>query len=304
MIRDIFAENLGLKLFSLVLGLVIFLAVRNEQEVTTSVAVRLMLREPDGLINTGEVPSEVTVRVAGPSGRVRALDPTALGPVVLDLSTFERGVSLVRIREEQLGVPPDLKVVAISPSAVSLKLEAKERRRLPLKVALQGSVAPGYVIDKVEVKPTEVEVEGPQRELREVRAARTIPVDLAGAVDQLVVTTGIEPPGPHCRLGGTEKPEVRITIVPERIEKTVRVPIQGLGGGAFFAQARLRGPKLVLDALDENRLRASAGEPSKVDARLPLPVKIENLPEGVELLEPHPTVVLPAPASPPRSRRR
>src|SRR5690606_40588858 len=55
--RRAFTSEWGLKLFSLALGLAIFFAVRTDQEVTTTVGLRLLLREPAGLINTHEVPA-------------------------------------------------------------------------------------------------------------------------------------------------------------------------------------------------------------------------------------------------------
>jgi len=120
-------KNLGLKIFSLVLGTVIFLAVQNEQEATTTVAVRLVVHEPEDLVNTVSLPEEVRVRVGGTAGRLRTLDSAHIGPVDIDLTGLGSGESSLRIREEQLGLPPDVKVLAISPSVISLKLEPRAR---------------------------------------------------------------------------------------------------------------------------------------------------------------------------------
>jgi len=303
-LRGLVARNLGLKLFSVVLGLVIFLAVRNEQEMTATVSVRLLLKEPDALVNTADVPPDVMVRIAGTSGRLRSLDLDAIKPVELDLTTFEKGMSLVRIREEQLGLPADLKVLAISPSAVTLKLEARERKKLPIRATVQGTLAPGHLVDSVSVEPKEVVVEGPQRELRELRVIPTAPIDLDGAAEDVVATVPLDLPAPHSRLQRDVRPKVTVHVVPERIERTVRVAVDGGGPGASHASARLRGPKSILDALDESSLRGRPEASPKLDPRTPRPVRIEGLPEGVELLEPLPTVVLPAPARPPPDPRR
>lgn len=301
-LRVLFARNLGLKLFSVVLGLVIFLAVRNEQEMTATVSVRLLLKEPEALVNTADVPPDVMVRIAGTSGRLRSLDLDAIKPVELDLTTFEKGMSLVRIREEQLGLPSDLKVLAISPSAVSLKLEARERKRVPIRATVHGTPAPGHLIDSVTVEPKEVVVEGPQRELRELRVIPTAPIELDGAAEDVIATAPLDLPAPHSRLQGDLRPKVTVHVVQERIERTVRVAIDG--GGVHHANARLRGPKSILDALDEASLRGRPEASPKLDPRTPRPVRIEGLPEGVELLEPLPTVVLPTPARPPPHHRR
>ncbi|HWV37770.1 MAG TPA: CdaR family protein [Vulgatibacter sp.] len=302
-LRSLVSRNLGLKLFSLVLGLVIFLAVRNEQEMTATVSARLLLKEPDHLVNTADVPPEVMVRIAGTSGRLRSLDLEAIEPIEIDLTSFEKGMSLVRIREEQLGLPSNLKVLAISPSALTVKLEARDRKRVPIRAAVQGRPAPGHLLDSITVEPKDVVVEGPQRELRELRVIHTAPVEIEGAEEDVVATVALDLPSPHTRLQGEVRPKVTVRVAAERIERTVRVPVDGGGAGVFHASARLRGPRSILDSLDEASLRGLPEASPKLDPRTPRPVRIEGLPEGVEVLEPRPTVVLPAPGRPPGPRR-
>ncbi len=298
-LRGLLSENLGLKLFSLVLGMVIFLAVRSEKEVTTTVAMRLLLQEPDGLINTFDLPPEVMVRVTGTSARIRALGPDSLAPIEIDVTSLGEGLSLLRIREDQLGLPPDLKVLAISPSAVNLRLEPRLRKTLPVQVPLLGRTATGYSVDSVRVEPSEVEVEGPRRELRNLRAIHTAPIDLGTTDEDLRATVGLEAPGPRSHAVEARKAEVQIHVVEERVERTVRVAVEGGGEGGWHASARLRGPKLVMEALDASRLRGRTERAAEAGSRGPLPVRIENLPEGVELVEPLPTLMVPTPARPP-----
>lgn len=301
--KQLFTNDLSLKLFSLALGLVIFLAVRTEQQVTTTVGLRLVLREPAGLINTADTPPEITVRLAGASGAIRALAPSQLGPIALDLSSFDRGTSTVRIREEQLALPPDLEVVSISPSAINVRLETKERRRMPVKVILQGTPADAYVVDKAQVEPTEVLVEGPRREIKDVKFVRTAPVDVTGAKEPVTASVVFELPGPHVRIsGGSNRAEVEVNVVPERTERMVNVRVDGVPGArtAVPVRARLRGPRPVIDALDEASISAEAVVEGDPRSRKPFAVRIGNLPDGVELVDPLPTV--PRPAPPPRRR--
>jgi YbbR domain-containing protein len=302
-VKQFFTSDWSLKLFSLALGLVIFFAVRTEQQVTTTVALRLVLREPTGLINTSDTPPEITVRLAGASGAIRSLAPQQLGPITLDLTSFERGTSTVRIREEQLALPPDLEIVSISPSAINVRLEAKERRRLPVKVIVQGSPADGHVVEKTSVEPTDVLVEGPRKEIKDVRFVRTAPVDVTGADAPVTASVVFELPGPHARInGGASRAEVQVGIVPERSERTVSLRVGGVPGArnAVAVRAKLRGPKPVIEALDESSLAAEAVVDGDARSRKPFAVRIANLPDGVEILEPLPTV--PRPAPPPRKR--
>src|SRR5690606_23631851 len=195
--RRAFTSEWGLKLFSLALGLAIFFAVRTDQEVTTTVGLRLLLREPAGLINTHEVPAEITVRLSGSAGAIRALAPERFAPVVLDLQSLEKGTTTLRIRDEHLGLPPELGIVSISPSTVTVRLETRTKKRVPVKPELRGAPADGFVVERATVDPGEVQVEGPQREVDEIRLVRTAPVDVAGATEDFTASVAYAVPGSH-----------------------------------------------------------------------------------------------------------
>lgn len=297
MSREFFTENWSLKLFSLVLGLVIFFAVRTEQDVSTTVAVRLILKEPQGLINTADVPPEVTVRLSGPPSRMRTLNSSELAPITVDLSSFDRGFATVRIREEQLALPQELDVLSVSPSTIQLHLEPKERRKVPVRVAIQGTVAEGFVLGTTTVSPSEVHVVGPRRELSGLKFVRTAAVDVNGAKDDVAASVPFELPGPHARVEEVPRAEVTVEVRQEHAERSVRLPLAGAPPGSpSFVEAKLKGPRGILDGLDEQTLEAVLGGS---DAFSPgAGVRIRNLPEGIELLEALPT----PPAAPSRGR--
>jgi YbbR domain-containing protein len=281
-----FVENWGLKLFSLALGIVIFLAVRNEQRLSTTVAVRLLIREPAGLVNTGEVPPEALVKISGPWGSLRSFEAEALPPLEVDLSALPRGTSTVRIREEQLGLPPDVDVVSISPSALTVRLEAREKRTVPVRPVLRGDPAPGYTLGKAEADPAEVEIDGPRREVREAAAVRTSPIDVGGTREEVLAPATLEAPGQHTRIVGPARAAVRVPVEPVPGERTVQLHVAG-PAGPVVVTAVLRGPKAVLDRLDESALRAV---PATMRGRNAIAVRIDGLPDGVVVAEPAPTV--------------
>lgn len=283
----LFVENLGLKLFSLALGLVIFLAVRNEQRLSTTVAVRLLLSEPSAMVNTGEVPPEAMVKISGPWGTLQSLDAKALPPLEVDLTDLPRGTSTVRIREEQLQLPPDVEVVSISPSSLMVKLEARERRTVPVRPVWHGEPAPGFQLGEAAVDPEEVEIDGPKRVVREVAAVRTAPVDVGGARGAFLAPATLEVPAQYTRILGPARVMVRVPVDPLPGERTVQLRVHGQPGNATVT-AVLRGPKEVLDGLDAATLQATPSSPLR--GRGAVPVKIEGLPAGVSVADPPPFV--------------
>lgn len=288
MIRSLVTENLGLKVVSLVLGLVLFVTVRSDQELTTTLPVRLVLREPPGFVNTSDLPPEAIVRVSGSLGAVQSLRADEVRTVELDLTELPAGVSAVRIHEEQLALPAELKVLSISPSVLTIRLEALERRTLLVKVPVRGEPAKGYVAGKPVVEPSRVEVEGPLRELTGA-TVRASPVQVGGARSDVVADVLLAAPGLACRLVGGDHAEARVPLSRDDVERVVRVRVGLPGGGEPVpVQATLRGPRHALDALDVTALRATVVVDGK--GRGPHRVRIEGLPEDVEVAEPAPTV--------------
>ena len=283
----ILVENWGLKLFSLALGIVIFLAVRNEQRLSTSVAVRLVVHEPASLVNTGEIPPEVLVKVSAPWGTLQTFDAADLPPIELDLADLPRGTSTVRIHEQQLGLPPEVDVISISPSMLTVRLENREKRKVPVKAVVRGEPATGFGLGKATVEPAEVEIDGPRREVREVSAVRSTAVDVAGARETVIAPVSLEAPAAHTRIVGQGRVTVRVPVEPLIAERTVRLRVAVPGGPRPIA-AVLRGPKAALDAIDEASLRATP-EPGNRSRRV-VPVRIEGLPAGVTVAEPVPLV--------------
>lgn len=285
MIRGIFTENLGLKIFSLVMGVVIFLAVRNEQEVTSSMAVQLSLRDRPDLINTADVPGEILVRVAGSPTAISTIATEPQRSVELDLAGLSRGVSTLRIREEQLALPPEVKVISISPSVLTVRLEPRERRQLPIAAFLRGDPARGYAAGEPRITPDKAEVEGPRRELRDATSLRTAGVDVDGATETVRVEVPVDPPGQHSRLTSPVKATVVVPIVPVPMERVLQLAVEVPGEkGPVEVRATVRGPQRAVEALVESRLRARA-VPDPESPRGPLPVSVEGLPDGVSLVE-------------------
>jgi hypothetical protein len=106
-----------------------------------------------------------------------------------------------------------------------------------------------------------------------------MPVDVSGANGDRSAVVGLEALGGSLRITDTAKVEVRVSVVSDTVERTVQVAV----AGASAVRARLRGPKAALEALDEKTLRGRPQASAKGVVLL-----IENLPAGVELLDPAP----------------
>jgi YbbR domain-containing protein len=219
-IKDILLHNLGLKLASLLLALLLYAHVVTDQQRESRLTIPLAFTGlPDSLAMSGRVPSRVTVDVRGKwkdlirlglIGRQLTVDLAGVSP-----GRFQKSISADDVRER--AIPAELaKAVdvtdVIEPRTVDVVVEAKWRRSVPLLARLVGSPADGYeVVGDPEVEPDSAVVAGPQSVVQNLDTLRTLPVDIAGEREriqrQVQLDTGTSP----------------IVVQPRRVLVTLRI---------------------------------------------------------------------------------
>jgi YbbR domain-containing protein len=219
-IKDLLLHNLGLKLASLLLALLLYAHVVTDQQRESRLTIPLALTGlPDSLAVSGYVPSRVTVDVRGKwkdlirlglIGRQLTVDLAGVSP-----GRFQKSISADDVRER--AIPAELaKAVdvtdVIEPRTVDVLVEAKRRRSVPLLARLVGAPADGYeLVGDPEVEPDSAVVAGPQSVVENLDTLRTLPVDIAGEREriqrQVQLDTGASP----------------IVVQPRRVLVTLRI---------------------------------------------------------------------------------
>lgn len=219
-IKDLLLHNLGLKLASLLLALLLYAHVVTDQQRESRLTIPLALTGlPDSLAVSGHVPSRVTVDVRGKwkdlirlglIGRQLTVDLAGVSP-----GRFQKSISADDVRER--AIPAELaKAVdvtdVIEPRTVDVLVEAKRRRSVPVVARLVGTPADGYeLVGDPEVEPDSAIVAGPQSVVQNLDTLRTLPVDIAGEREriqrQVQLDTGASP----------------IVVQPRRVLVTLRI---------------------------------------------------------------------------------
>jgi YbbR domain-containing protein len=259
-------RNPGLKVLSVLIAAMLWLAVGGEQVVERSLRSPLELQnKPEGLEIVGDAPSTVDVRVTGASSAVGAL---SAGDVVtvLDTGSARAGRRLFHLGPELVRVPFGVEVTQVGPATIALQFERQVTKTIPVTPAIDGKPAPGYFIERVVVDPTDVEVVGPDSALRRLKHADTEPVDLNGATATVRETVNIGLPDSTARLSTLRTARVTVDIAPVRSERTFEaVPVRMTNlRGALSARAApanatvtVRGADDVLRNLSTDDIEAS-----------------------------------------------
>jgi hypothetical protein len=215
--RPFIFRNLGLKLLSLAIALAVWFALsgqRRERISERSYRIPLSLVNiPAKTIVASPLPGAVDVRVRGPFTALRQLEPEKL-EAVIDLLSSGPGEKIYRLAPEDINVPPEIEVIALSPAEVRVVLDQVAERFLPIVPALSGEVAPGSQVVDVTVDPRIARVIGPASALSRMNGIGTEPISLEKRSATFTATTTVRPDAPGIRVREGQIVNVTVRIGP------------------------------------------------------------------------------------------
>lgn len=215
-------RHFGLKLLSLALAVLLWMAVAGEEIVERGLRVPLELQQtPAGVELSGEVPTAVDVRVRGASG---ALSRVGAGDIVavLDLRGARPGRRLFPLTPEQVRAPAGVDIVQVTPAAIALVFEESATRTVPVVASVEGRPAPGFVVGTLAADPASVEIVGPESAVKRATEVLTEPVLIAGARDRVRETVTIGVLDPTLRIKNARSATVTVQMQPAPAERVVR----------------------------------------------------------------------------------
>lgn len=274
-------DNLGLKLFALALAVLLYLHVLTDRMLEETVAFPLVVSAlPDSLALASVPPPAVTVRLRGTGKqilRLRYLKP----PLDVSLAGVSAGTYQRTFGPADVPLPGATGVTVVEivePERMSLAIEARGERRVPIVVPLSGAPLRGYVAGEPVIRPAVVRLTGPAEWLAAQESVTTRPIVLTGRKESIEVTQAIAPPPSfaHATPGSVL---VAVPIEPEET-RTIQVPLEIRGiRGELRAEPKpasitvsWRGPRSRADALKSGdyTARIDAGRKGRGEWRLPV----------------------------------
>ena len=259
-------RDLGLKVFATALAVLLWLTVAGDPISERGLRVPLEFENvPEGWIILGSPPETMEVRIRGSAavlGRLEAGDVAA----IIDLGSERLGSRLFDMTAGGVRAPLGVEVTQVSPSTVSLTLEAEgSPRMVPVVPALEGEPAPGFVVGRVVVEPATVAVVGPRSKLRQLTEAITEPLDLTDASVPMeeLLTVGVA--DPSLRLETPRAARVTVEIVRAPVERTLaEVPVRVRNVAAGLSASltpesitvTVHGPPELMRGLENNAVGA------------------------------------------------
>lgn len=226
LIRRVFLRNWGLKLFSFIIALVLWLTLIPDDKIFDEkiLPVRLDVHNiPSGMALVEKPPPTINVIIRAPK---RLIDQFTSSNVnaVLDLREARIDVQDYYLSPNMIRTPEGAEVKEIFPMQVKLKLERIVEEMLEVVPDVMGELPEGLGVAKIEVSPSRVRVRGPESKINKNDRVRTTPIDISTLTEPTEVEARLILPNPDVRLV-TSRMTVIVRVLIQEInpEETTKI---------------------------------------------------------------------------------
>jgi len=220
------AENWPAKVLSVALALILFVFHEMNTLTTRTIIIPLAVETNSALAPGSSYPRNVRVRLRGESEGVKAILDSDI-EAYIDFSGHESEGQYrtpVQIRRKGTALVPEPLEITVNPLEVSVNLDKRINKDIPLAASLQGNVAAGFELVSWVVLPDEVAITGPLRIMEMINDIKTDPIDIEGRKSDFNVMVNIANPNPLLlSIRGDAYAEFRCVIRPS-------VPVRNIDG--------------------------------------------------------------------------
>ena len=224
--RNIFVRNWGLKLFSFLLALVVWLIIIPEEKLSfeKSVTVPLELHNlPAGMYIIEYPPATIDVTIKAPQRMIDMINPETV-QARLELGAARVELTEFPINRNLISLPQGAEVKDISPSQVRMRLERSREIMLEVEAHLIGEWQEGLELDRVEIIPNKVSIIGPESKVIDTYKVRTSPIDISSLTETIEIETDLILPDPALRIASYETVVTVRIIIKEITPKEEEIP--------------------------------------------------------------------------------
>lgn len=205
-------RNIGLKLTSVLLSVIIYLHVYTDRVHETKLWLPVEFKgRPDSLAVTGPPPARALVLLRGRGKELLKLRWRV--PVVeIDLSgaasgRFNHSLSVADVKMTAASEATPLAI--LEPRLVTIELDRITTRTLPLALRFTGALPAGYLLGEIRMDPSQVTVRGPSKLLPVLDSLEVGPVDLRGLRGRAEGLFTVRVPSPDL---AAVPPQVRVEL--------------------------------------------------------------------------------------------
>jgi len=212
--RNLLLRNLQLKVVSLTLAILLWIALNSEPRSEIGLRVPLEFRNSPKEVEVLGETNTVDVRLSASSSIVKRIDASEV-TASIDLSDWAAGERTYSLSESNLSVPFGVAVTKITPNKIRLRFEKTERKIVRIQPRILGKPAGDHTVTSVVCEPDRAELEGPASHLAPVEWISTDSLDVSGKSSTISARLHLYVEDPLVRLTADQETRVEITITPK-----------------------------------------------------------------------------------------
>jgi len=227
------AENWPAKVLSIALAMMLFIFHRMSSLSERYFTVPLVFESQTNLVPSSSYPRLISVTLRGEANSIFSIQEDDI-VAYIDLSRYSTAGSYqaaIQVRKEGIASDMTPLEIGIDPGEISLSLDHKISKLVPLKANITGQVDQGYILNSYSLNPTQVIIDGPSSLIGFVSELNTDIIDLSGRASDFNVSVNILNQDPLLVLRGSGVTEFQgfiSRIITVRNIQFVPVAINGL----------------------------------------------------------------------------
>lgn len=205
-------QDLGVKTAFLLLAIFVWFFFAGEKEslisFTTPIEFRNFPRNYELLSISAD---RAEIQISGSRRLLLQLKPDQIG-LSLDMGDIKTGKNTFSLTRKNFSMPPGLDVMKISPNELTIAMEEKKNKSVPVLPQWRGELPAGKKLLSHKVLPESIVVTGTPSALKKITAIKTSPIDLSGIAGTETVEADVIISGTSVRYSPDSPKKVRVTL--------------------------------------------------------------------------------------------
>jgi YbbR domain-containing protein len=255
-------KNIPLKLASLLTAFILWLLVTAGGTSIVDFSIPLQFRGlPTDLAIAGDFVDRIDVRVKASEPIMQQLSASQIDATIY-LSELQEGEHVIPMTFDKIRVPFGVEVVKVDPPRITLTIEKKVEKKVPIIPLLIGKIAEGYEQLDVKVDPPLANVEGAESDMKSVDKASTDAILFANRNRSFTASAKVIVDNPNVTIITPSVALVEVQISEKLEEKTLsELPLVARGTPYVIKmipdkiKVKLKGEKSITESLNENNIK-------------------------------------------------
>lgn len=191
---DKLLDNWLAKVVSLIIAIILYIFYQASQIDKKTIVVPLKIVEDGLVMHVGSVPNSVAVTIRSNDTIMNMVNPSDFESI-LDISYItEPGTYTlpVHINLSSKLMELDPLEVILKDEEITLKVDRRITKYVPLQPSVVGEVAHGYSISQISINPSTVEISGPETLVNSIDVIPTSRIMVSNAETNFSVETGVQ----------------------------------------------------------------------------------------------------------------